>query len=95
VLAYSASSSESDIRDLYAGVDNMPVTYNATTAQRYHDLVDEGHRYEYFSWASFGIAAAFSAAAAIFFVRDYNARRFTVAPTAAPGGAGVTAQLRF
>jgi hypothetical protein len=95
VLAYSASSSESDIRDLYAGVDNQPVTYDAATAQRYHDLVNEGHRYEYLSWASFGIAAAFGVAATIYFVHDYNERRFTVVPTATPQGAGVAATVRF
>jgi tetratricopeptide (TPR) repeat protein len=95
VLAYSASSSESDIRDLYAGVDNQPVTYDATTAQRYHDLVNEGHRYEYLSWASFGIAAAFGVAAAVYFVHDYNEQRFVVVPTATPQGAGVAATVRF
>ncbi|HEY1815670.1 MAG TPA: hypothetical protein VGG74_25150 [Kofleriaceae bacterium] len=95
VLAYSANSSESDIRDLYAGVDNQPVTYDATTAQRYRDLVNEGHRYEYLSWASFGVGAAFGVAAAIYFVRDYNEQRFIVVPTATPQGAGVSATVRF
>jgi hypothetical protein len=95
VLAYSASSSENDILDLYAGVDHVPVTYNATTAQRYSDLVNEGHRYQYLSWASFGIAAAFGVAAGVFFVHDANERRFSVAPTATPQSAGVSATLRF
>jgi hypothetical protein len=95
VLAYSASSSESDIRDLYQGVDNVPVTYDATTAQRYHDLVNEGHRYEYLSWASFGIAGAFGAAAAIYFVRDYREHAYSIVPTATPQGAGVSATIKF
>jgi tetratricopeptide (TPR) repeat protein len=95
VLAYSASSSESDISDLYQGVDNQPVVFDATTAQRYHDLVAEGHRYEYLSWASFGIGAAFGAAAAIYFVHDYNEKQYLVVPTATPHGAGVSAIVHF
>ena len=95
MLAYSASSSETDIRDLYQGVDNVPVTYDATTAQRYHDLVDEGHRYEYLSWASFGIAAAFGVAASVYFVHDYNDHKYMIVPTATPQGASVSATIRF
>jgi hypothetical protein len=95
VLAYSASSSENDILDLYTGVDHVPVTYNATTAQRYSDLVNEGHRYQYLSWTSFGIAAAFGVAAGVFFVHDANERRYSIAPIATPQSAGVSATLRF
>ena len=100
VLAYSASSSENDIRDLYAGVDNVPVTYDQSTAQRYQQLIDQGHRYEYLSWASFGVSAGFAAAAAFFFVHEGHEHRadergLTVAPIASPQSAGVSATLRF
>ncbi|HEY1550300.1 MAG TPA: hypothetical protein VGG28_20875 [Kofleriaceae bacterium] len=95
VLAYSASSTESDVRDLYQGVDNQPVTYNATTAQRYQSLVSEGKRYEYLSWTSFGIGAALGVAAGVLFYQDYNERRLLITPMAGPQGTGAMATLRF
>lgn len=69
VLAYSASSSEQDLKDLYVGLDGKPPTYDATVAKRYQSLVDEGNRYEHLSWASFGIAGGFAVAATILFLR--------------------------
>lgn len=98
VLAYSASSSEQDIRDLYVGLDNMSPVFDAKTQQRYQDLLDEGHRYQYLAWGSFAIATGFAAAATIFFVRDHDEQeqqRVFVTPTASPTGAGVSATIRF
>jgi hypothetical protein len=96
VLAYSASSSEQDLQDLYVGLDGKTPKYDATTATRYQDLIDQGHRYQDLSWASFGIAAGFTAAAASWFVHDYNeARRWAVIPVATPQSTGVGASVRF
>jgi len=98
VLAYSASSSEQDIRDLYVGLDNMSPVFDAKTQQRYQELLDEGHRYQYLAWGSFAIATGFAAAATIFFVRDHDEQeqqRVFVTPTASPTGAGVSATIRF
>jgi hypothetical protein len=98
VLAYSASSSEQDIRDLYVGLDNMSPVFDAKTQQRYQDLLDEGHRYQYLAWGSFAIATGFAAAATILFVRDHDEQeqqRVFVTPTASPTGAGVSATIRF
>jgi hypothetical protein len=98
VLAYSASSSEQDIRDLYVGLDNMSPVFDAKTQQRYQELLDEGHRYQYLAWGSFAIATGFAAAATIFFVRDHDEQeqqRVFVTPTASPTGAGVSATVRF
>jgi hypothetical protein len=98
VLAYSASSSEQDIRDLYVGLDNMAPVFDAKTQQRYQELLDEGHRYQYLAWGSFAIATGFAAAATIFFVRDHDEQeqqRVFVTPTASPTGAGVSATIRF
>lgn len=69
VLAYSANSSEQDLKDLYVGLDGRPPTYDASVAKRYQSLVDEGNRYEHLSWASFGIAGGFAVAATILFLR--------------------------
>jgi hypothetical protein len=69
VLAYSASSSEQDLKDLYVGLDGKPPTYDATVAKRYQSLVDEGERYEHLSWGSFAIAGGFAVAATILFLR--------------------------
>jgi tetratricopeptide (TPR) repeat protein len=95
VLAYSANSTESDVRDLYQGVDNQPVVYDTTTAQRYQSLVSEGKRYEYLSWTSFGVGVALGAVAGWLFWQDYKERRVIVAPMAGPQGAGAMATLRF
>lgn len=69
VLAYSANSSEQDLRDLYVGLDGKPPTYDASVAKRYQSLVDEGDRYEHLSWASLGIAGGFAVAATVLFLR--------------------------
>ena len=69
VLAYSANSSEQDLKDLYVGLDGKPPTYDASVAKRYKSLVDEGDRYEHLSWASFGIAGGFAVAATVLFLR--------------------------
>jgi hypothetical protein len=97
VLAYSANSSEQDIRDLYVGLDNMSPVFDTKTQQRYQELLDEGHRYQYLSWGAFGIAAGFSVAATILFVHDHNVeqQRLIVTPTASSTTAGVSATLRF
>lgn len=98
VLAYSANSSEQDLKDLYAGVNNVPPTYDSKTAARYHDLIDEGHRYEYLSWASFGIAGACAIGAAIWFARgdhEEHADRVGVAPLVTPHETGLAALVRF
>ena len=68
VLAYSASSSEQDLKDLYVGLDGNPPVYDATVAKRYQNLVDEGHRYEHLSWGAFGVAGGFAVAATILFL---------------------------
>jgi hypothetical protein len=97
VLAYSASSSEQDIRDLYVGLNSMTPTFDANTQQRYQDLLDEGHRYQYLSWGAFGLAGGFALAATLLFVRDYNQEqnRIVVTPTASGNSAGVSAKLSF
>jgi hypothetical protein len=78
VLAYSASSSEQDLKDLYVGLDGNPPVYDATVAKRYQSLVDEGQRYEHLSWAAFGVAGGFAIAATILFV---HGRHDHVEPT--------------
>jgi hypothetical protein len=97
VLAYSASSSEQDLQDLYVPVGGATPVFDTKTAARYQDLVDEGHRYQYLSWGAFGFATGFGIAAAILFVRESNAERdrVTVTPTASPSSAGVSATVRF
>ena len=98
VLAYSASSSEQDLRDLYVSSGNNPPTYDARTAQRYHDLIDEGKRYQYLSWASFGIAGACAIGATVLFVRshgDHDEKRVSVTPVVSPHHTGVSATIRF
>src|SRR5262245_38030358 len=94
VLAYSAGSSEQDIKDLYAGLGGHVPEWNDATQKRYQDLVDEGHRYQHLSWAALGIATGLGAAAAYMFWR-YPTESMTlrVAPTVAPHAAGVTARV--
>jgi hypothetical protein len=72
VLAYSANSSEQDLRDLYVGLDGKPPTYDATVAKRYQSLVDEGERYEHLSWGSFAIAGAFAITATVLFLHHHD-----------------------
>lgn len=95
VLAYSTSSVEQDIRDLYVTADNSSPEFDASTRERYEALQREGRRYEILAWSSFGLAAACAAGAAVFFVRASRESDVTVAPTVAPTGAGVSLSLRF
>jgi hypothetical protein len=93
VLAYAASSSENDVRDLYVGFAGQPVTFNDETRKNYDDLVDQGRRFQHLSWASFGLAGAAAAGAAVLFViggRDEAAQHARVTPIITPSGAGVS-----
>jgi tetratricopeptide (TPR) repeat protein len=93
VLAYSTSSAEQDIKDLYISSDGMPPEFDEQTRERYENLMDEGRRYEVLAWTSFGLAAACGAAAAIFFMRDEG--DVTLTPVVTPKETGVSATLRF
>jgi hypothetical protein len=96
VLAYSAGSSEQDIKDLYAGLGGRVPAWNAATQKRYQDLVDEGHRYQHLSWAAFGVGIGLGAAAAYLFYRHPTSETtLHVAPAVSPHTAGVTARVRF
>jgi len=84
------------VKDLYAGTNGIVPTYDAATASRYHDLIDEGHRYEYLSWASFALAAGCAAGSAYLFWRgSHHEETLSVAPVIAPHQSGVAAMLRF
>jgi hypothetical protein len=92
VLAYAASSSENDVRDLYVGFAGQPPTFDARTKESYDDLVSQGQRYQHLSWAAFGIAGAAAAGAAVLFViggRDETALPARIAPIVTPRSAGV------
>jgi len=90
VLAYSTSSAEQDIRDLYNGTSGTPPHYDANTRRRYEDLVDEGNRYQTLSYISFGLSAACAAGAAYFFWRSSQEPEAPrIAPVVTPTGAGV------
>lgn len=93
VLAYSTSSAEQDVRDLYIANNGRPPEYDANTKERYEDLIDEGRRYEYLAWTSFGLAAGCAIGATIFFLRDGG--DVSVAPVLTPKETGVSATLRF
>jgi len=97
VLAYSASSAESDITDLYQGLGGMAPAFDARTKATYEDLVDEGERYEKLSWVSFGLAGVTGIAAAVLFYKNRGGdeSRVQVAPTASATGGGVSARWRF
>jgi len=97
VLAYSATSSEQDIKDLYVGVDGKTPTYDMKTQARYQDLLDEGHRYQYLSWGAFGVAAGFGIAATLIFIHDHvvEERRVLITPAATPSSAGAAVTVRF
>ena len=91
VLAYASRSSENDIRDLYLGFAGQPATFTSETQRRYHDLIDQGHRYQYLSWAAFGLAGAAGVGAAILFAlgRHDPAAQPRVAPVVTTSTAGV------
>lgn len=93
VLAYSISSVEQDIDDLYISNNGMPPEWNDKTRQRLDDLNAQGHRYEVLAWTSFGLAAACGIGATIFFVRASH--EVEVAPVVSPKQAGAAVTLRF
>lgn len=95
VLAYAASSSENDIRDLYAGFAGRAPTFDGQTKQRYNDLIDEGRRYQHLSWLSFGLAGAAAIGTAVLFTigGEEPAQHARIAPIVTPRGAGVA--VRF
>lgn len=93
VLAYSTSSAEQDVRDLYISNDGRPPKFEGKTRERYDDLVAEGRRYEVLAWTSFGLAAACAVGATIFFLRDRG--DVEVAPVVTPKETGVAATIRF
>jgi hypothetical protein len=94
VFAYSANAAERDVEDLYVGLNGTPPPFNATTQRLYDDAIAEGRRYEALSIVSFSLAGALAAGAAIWFALDRD-EGVTVAPTVTPGGASVSAALRF
>jgi len=96
VLAYAASSSENDVRDLYAGLAGQVPTYDGQTRKRYADLVDQGERYQHLSWAAFGLAGAAAVGVVVLFTvggDEQPARAPAVAPVVGPRSAGVS--VRF
>jgi hypothetical protein len=97
VLAYAASSSENDVRDLYAGFAGQTPMFDAQTRKRYDDLVDQGRRYQHLSWAAFGLAGAAAAGVAVLFAIGRGDEPAppapTVTPVVGPRGAGVS--VRF
>jgi hypothetical protein len=98
VLAYAASSSENDVRDLYAGFAGQPPMFDAQTRKRYDDLVDQGRRYQHLSWAAFGLAGAAAVGVAVLFTvgrgdEPAPPRAPAVTPVVGPRGAGVS--VRF
>jgi hypothetical protein len=96
VLAYSASSSEQDLKDLYISANGQPPTYDAKTAKRYQDLLDQGHTYEHLSWAAFGVAGACAVGATILFLREPpHDERVSIMPIATPHETGIAASVRF
>ncbi len=96
VLAYATTSSENDVRDLYVGFAGQPPTFDAQTKKRYDDLVDQGRRYQHLSWASFGLAGAAAAGAAVLFVlggRHETTQQSRITPVVTTTSAGVA--VRF
>jgi hypothetical protein len=98
VLAYAASSSENDVRDLYAGFAGQTPPFDGTTRKRYDDLVDEGRRYQHLSWAAFGLAGAAAVGVAVLFTvgrgdEPAPPRAPAVTPIVGAHGAGVS--VRF
>jgi hypothetical protein len=94
ILAYSADAAERDVEDLYVGFSGTPPPFNSTTRRLYDDAIDEGHRYQTLSIASFSLAGALAAAAAVWLVLD-RGEHVTIAPAVSPGGAGVSTAIRF
>jgi hypothetical protein len=94
VLAYSATSAEKDIDDLYIGLNDQSPTYDERVARTYKALIAEGERYETLSLVSFGLAGASAVAAGILFWRAPD-NELRIAPTASANSAGVTLGGRF
>ncbi len=95
VLAYSTSSSEQDLRDLYLTAGNAPEQYDAETKERYDDLVAEGERYERLAWTAFGLAAGCAIGATVFFVRASREADVSVTPVVSPTTTGASVSIRF
>ena len=95
VLAYSTSSAEQDLRDLYTTTSGAPPVFDEETQQRYDDLTAEGRRYEVLAWTSFGLAAGCAAGAAYLFVRASRESSVSVTPTASATSAGVSVRFGF
>ncbi|HEY0190216.1 MAG TPA: hypothetical protein VGC42_03790 [Kofleriaceae bacterium] len=96
VLAYAASSSENDVRDLYIGFARTPPSFDRATRKSYDDLIAQGHQYQHLAWAAFGTAGAAAIGAALLFWLDERpaAREAPrIAPAVGPHGAGVS--VRF
>ncbi|MDX2090183.1 MAG: hypothetical protein SFX73_20155 [Kofleriaceae bacterium] len=93
VLAYSATSAEKDIDDLYIGLNDQSPTYDERVARTYKALIAEGERYETLSLISFGLAGASAIAAGVLFWRAPD--KVHIAPTASANSAGVTIGGRF
>jgi len=91
VLAYSTTSAEQDIKDLYAGTTGRAPDYDAGTRRRYEELVDEGNRYQTLSYIAFGLTAACAGGAAYFFWRasQESPAEPKIAPVITPTGAAV------
>jgi hypothetical protein len=92
ILAYAASSSENDVRDLYIGIGGQAPPFDAQTRKKYDDLIDQGHRYQHLSWASFGVAGAAAVGAAVLFAlgrRDESAAHARMTPIVTSHSAGV------
>ena len=95
VLAYAASSAESDVDDLYVGFGGQPPAFDARTKSQYEELISEGNRYEKLSWVTFGLAGASAIGAAILFYRHAGESKVSVAPTVTPTSGSVSATIRW
>jgi len=94
VLSYATSSSENDVRDLYAGFAGQPPAFDAQTRKRYDDLVDQGRRYQHLAWAAFGLAGAAAVGVTLLFTVGRDAEPAPrIAPVVGPRSAGVS--VRF
>jgi hypothetical protein len=91
VLAASSKSSQEDIRDLYNPLNGIPAQYTLAIAKKYQDLIDQGHRYQYLSWGTFGAAGAAAIVTAILFARSGA----SVEPSVTAHGASVSASFGF
>ena len=95
VLAYAASSAESDVDDLYVGFGGQPPAFDARTQKKYEELISEGNRYEKLSWVTFGLAGASAIGAAILFYRHAGESKVSVAPAVTPTSGSVSATIRW